>query len=201
MKALMLRDGPDRFGAVSVFLHWYIAATILFLLPSGLIIDYLGPHGPLKPLREDLTWWHMSFAVTAIPVFLFRVFWRVSSGKPVTHRQHWSLHLAAETVWRALLLLTVYQSFTGPLLELSHDEPVHWFGNVLISPPLPAWMSGLVPYLHDAHVYGAYAIGMLLSLHVIGALKHVVVDRDQVLRTMVIPGERQAVSRAAAPAE
>jgi cytochrome b561 len=197
---LLVKDTKTRFGLVSVLLHWYITATILFLLPSGLLIDYIGPHGPLKPLREDMTWWHMSFAVTAIPFFLFRIFWRVRSGKPTTHHQHWTLHLAAEAVWRFLLVMIVWQIFSGPALELSHEVPVHWFGLVLIEPPLPDWLMWYARYAHDGHVYGAYTIGTLLALHVAGVLKHQLIDRDNVLKAMLYPVD-PAARRGSAAAE
>jgi len=51
---LLVKDTKDRFGVISVLLHWYIAATILFLLLSGSTIHYVGVHGPLRPLRESL---------------------------------------------------------------------------------------------------------------------------------------------------
>jgi cytochrome b561 len=184
---LLLNDTKTRFGLVSVFLHWYIAAAILILLPVGLLILYLGPHGPLRSLRADLTWWHMSIGVTSIPFFLFRIFWRTRNGKPKTHYQHWALRFTADSVWRLLLVLIVWQIFSGPLLELSHDNPVHWFYINLIRPPLPSWLMPIEGYFHNAHVYGAFAIGALLVLHIGGALKHYIVDRDQVLQGMLRP--------------
>ena len=184
---LLVKDTKNRFGAVSVFLHWYVAAAIFFLLPTGLVIDYFGPHGPLRALRADLTWWHMSIAVTSVPFFLFRIFWRARNGKPMTHDQHWALKFTADSVWRLLLLLIVWQIFTGPLLELSHNNPVHWFYINLIRPPLPDWILVYQGYFYNAHVYGAYAIGGLLVLHVGGALKHHLVDRDEVLIRMLRP--------------
>lgn len=183
---LLVKDSKTRFGFVSVFLHWYVAATIFFLLPTGATILYLGPHGPLRPLREDITWWHMSFAVTAIPFFLFRIFWRLRNGKPKTHTQHWTLRLTADLVWRLLLVLIVCQVFTGPGLELAHQYEIHWFGVTLI--PVQSWIKpGATSFFHDAHILGATGIALLLVLHVAGALKHFVVNRDTVVQRILWP--------------
>ena len=181
---LLVRDTGARFGLVSVLLHWYVAMAVLLLLPAGLVILYLGPHGALRPLRADLTWWHLSIGVTSIPFFLCRIFWRLRHGKPKTSSQHWALSLTADTVWRLLLILLVWQMFTGPGLELSHGNTIHWFGITLI--PEQPWFT-YTSFFHDAHVYGACTIAGLLVLHIGGTLKHVLVDHDGVLRGMVWP--------------
>ena len=65
---LLIRDTRTRFGLVSVLLHWYVAIVILFiLLPTGLLIYFIGPHGALRPLRADITFFHQSVAITSIP--------------------------------------------------------------------------------------------------------------------------------------
>src|SRR5258706_8052601 len=79
---LLVKDTKTRFGVVSVLLHWYIAATILFLLLTGETMRYLGAHGPLRPFRESLAQLHMSFAITAVPFILYRIYSRLRSGKP-----------------------------------------------------------------------------------------------------------------------
>ena len=91
---LLIKDTRTRFGLISVLLHWYIAATILFLLLSGSGIHFLPVHGPLRPLRQSLTWWHMSFAVTAAS-FRFCI---ASVGASMPTRQAADSHpaLAAE---------------------------------------------------------------------------------------------------------
>jgi cytochrome b561 len=182
---LLVKDTKDRFGLVSVLLHWYIAVTILFLLLSGSTINFVGVHGPLRPLRESLAWWHMSFAITAAPFILYRIYWRLRFGKPKTHTQHPFFQFTADAVWRLLLLIVACQVITGPSRQLTRPEPLLWFGHTVIAPQ--AWMVADTNFLRRLHVYGAITIACLLVLHVGGALKHLIFDRDQVFRRMVWP--------------
>jgi hypothetical protein len=48
-------------------------------------------------------------------------------------------------------------------------------------------MVGDTNFLRRLHVYGAMTIAGLLVLHIGGALKHVIFNRDQVLKRMVWP--------------
>ena len=183
---LLVKDTKTRFGVVSVLLHWYIAATILFLLMTGETMRILGAHGPLRPFRESLALLHMSFAITAVPFILYRICWRLRYGKPKTHTQHWTLALTADTVWRLLLVAMVCQIITGPSRQLLRPEALKWFGFTLI--PVQRGLTGdYLEYFRRAHIYGAATIATLLVLHVGGALKHWVIDRDQVLQRILWP--------------
>jgi cytochrome b561 len=194
---LLVKDTKDRFGLVSVALHWYIALTVLFLLLSGATINFVGVHGPLRPLRESLAWWHMSFAITAAPFILYRIYWRLHFGKPKTHTQHPFFQFTADAVWRLLLLVIACQVITGPSRQLTRPEPLLWFGHTIIAPQ--AWMVGDTNFLRRLHVYGAMTIAGLLVLHVGGALKHVIFNRDEVLKRMVWPFAPKAEVGADAP--
>jgi len=183
---LLVKDTKTRFGVVSVALHWYIAASILFLLLTGETMRYLGAHGPLRPFRESLALLHMSVALTAVPLILFRIYWRFSSGKPKTHTQHWTLALTADAVWRLLLVAMVCQIVTGPSRQLLRPSDLKWFGITLI--PVPPNMTGdYLEFFRRAHIWGAATIAGLLVLHIGGVLKHVVINRDSVLQRMLWP--------------
>jgi len=183
---LLIKDTKNRFGLISVLLHWYIALTILFLLMTGTGIHFLPVHGPLRPLRQSLTWWHMSFAVTAFPLVIFRICWRIHYGKPKSHSQHWLLRSIADAVWVLLLIIMAAQIITGPSRQLTRPEDVQWFGISVVH--AQQWMAGnWSEFLRRLHFIGAMSIAGLLFLHVGGALKHLLIDRDHVLQRMLWP--------------
>ena len=59
----------------------------------------------------------------------------------------------------------------------------NWFA---IPSPLLA-MRNLHPLLEGTHTIAAYAIFPLVALHILGALKHALIDRDGVVRRMLVP--------------
>ena len=179
---LLVNDTRTRFGLVSVVLHWYVALAVLTLLSTGLVITSIGEHGALRPLRDDIAYFHMSIAMTSIPFFLFRIFWRIRSGMPETHDLHGAMKIIAEWVWRLLLFFIVWQITWGLLVESNH-----WFEIVFGRIRIPQFFEEQASYLEDLHRWGAFTIGTLLLLHIGGALKHHFIDRDRLLRNMVRP--------------
>jgi cytochrome b561 len=181
---LLIKDTRTRFGLISVLLHWYTAIVILgIMIPTGLLIYFIGPHGALRPLRADLTFFHQSIALTSIPFFLARIFWRVGNGKPKTYVQHPVLTLWAEISWRLLLVLIVWQMLTGPFIE-----QLNWFGiwdlGRINYPDALSWVSDNVETLH---LYGAFTLATVLFFHIGGALRHHFIVKDDVLRNMLRP--------------
>ncbi len=179
---LIIRDTKTRFGLVSIILHWYVAAAVLFLLTTGFVIYLIGAHGALRPLRDDIAYFHLSVAVTSIPFFLCRIFWRVAHGKPQTHSLRGVLKLAAGSVWRLFLLLLVWQMMWGIFLER-----LHWFEFVFFRIPQPQLFEAQAIYLENLHRWGGFTIAALLVLHIGCAMKHYFFNRDQLLQNMVRP--------------
>jgi cytochrome b561 len=194
---LLIKDTRTRFGLISVLLHWYVAIAVLgILIPTGLLIYFIGPHGALRPLRADITFFHQSIALTSIPFFLARIFWRAANGKPKTYIQHPVLTFGAEVSWRLLLILIVWQMLTGPFIE-----QLNWFGLVDLGrinyPDALSWVSDNVETLH---LYGALAIATVLFFHVGGALRHHFIVKDSVLRNMLWPVVPDAPANETQPA-
>jgi len=179
---LIVKDTNTRFGLVSVILHWYVALAVLTLLSTGLVIYLIGAHGALRPLRDDIAYFHLSIAMTSIPFFLFRIFWRITNGMPQTHDLQGVAKFAADWVWRLLLFLMIWQMTWGIFLEA-----LHWFEFEFFRIRQPLIFDEQAVYLENLHRYGGFAIGTLLVLHIAGALKHYLIDRDRLLQNMVRP--------------
>jgi cytochrome b561 len=74
---------------------------------------------------------------------------------------------------------------TGYLIPWTNGQPLDVFG-VGIPSPLPS-MSGLHGVVRGLHDVVGEAFVPLLLLHILGALKHAVIDRDGVLTRMFRP--------------
>jgi cytochrome b561 len=179
----MWRDTQTRFGLVSVLLHWINAAFVIALIVIGLMVWPL----PRGPGRSGLLHLHVSLAMTAMPFVVARVIWRLRHGKPRTVEQPKALKLLAEAVWRVLMACLVLQMISGPLLVWLHGRPIEIFGLVSLPTPFAAndgLHEALIKPLHQA--VAVILIGVL-GLHLLGALKHLLWDRDGVVTRMVWP--------------
>ena len=88
---------------------------------------------------------------------------------------------AVQVAQAELLVCIVCQIVTGPFIGLLHQKPLHIFGVVTVIPATFGRNNALFAFMYQTHWIAAIAIGALLFLHVGGALKHYVIDRDGVL--------------------
>ena len=181
---MIVTDTRDRYGLVSVVNHWLTVVLMLTLLVIGLQFEDL-PRGPERAMLQDL---HVSIGVAALLYFLFRLGWRANQGfpAPVAAAAGWQ-ETAARLVHRLLMLDLLVLMVSGPLTPWSVAQPLSVFGLFALPSPLPR-----LPALHQVFevvhkVAGKPVFFVLLGLHVLGVLKHAIIDRDATLRRMLWP--------------
>jgi cytochrome b561 len=196
---MLVRDTKDQYGLVSVLLHWIIALGVVVLLVTG-TIGFVEGRGPF---RTAILNFHLSLASVLAPLILFRLYWRLKSGKPKLPPQHPALDGLAAAVWRLLLFGMVAQLLTGPQLSWLHAHPIGIVGFAEIQSPYPPLTQETIDRAHAVakfiHASVGFSIAGLLILHVLGALKHAIVDRDGILVRISKPGARARVAAAALP--
>ncbi|MDR3376797.1 MAG: cytochrome b/b6 domain-containing protein [Ancalomicrobiaceae bacterium] len=185
----MWRDTRTGYGIVSILLHWGGAAVVIVVWVLGKRIGY-HPSGPQWDAAENL---HAAVATLALVIIVPRIVWRllqpatpaVASNPPLLNL------LAALVKWGLLLALTV-MIVTGPLAIWSGPSAAIDLFGVSIPSPLPS--SFAERYHHSiwpVHVLASKVVLALVALHVAGALKHLVVDRDGVFRRMLVPAKNE----------
>jgi cytochrome b561 len=162
-------------------LHWAIAVLILVLIPLGWYmvgLDYL------HPWSHDALALHKALGMVVLPLAVIMIYWRFAGRRTRTtgSRKPWEAR-AAEITHHLLYLLMLVLPATGYIISTSAGAGISIFGFF----DLPAVLPKSVP-LRDAaisvHYYFAYAGLGLIALHVAGALKHHVIDRDDTVRQM-----------------
>lgn len=129
---------------------------------------------------------HVSVGVITLVFVVARIVWRVSQGTQPDANTSRALNIAAALVQWGLLAALVVLMMTGPLLTWGMGQPLRIFDWLTIPsplPPLPQWHGAL----EQTHTLATYAMLALLALHILGALKHAVIDRDGVLQRMLVP--------------
>ncbi len=190
----MLRNTRETYGLVAQLLHWATAALIIVLLPLGVFMydlpDSSGAEVAYKAWFYSL---HKTLGVTVFTVAVLRIIWAVFQPHPrPLHADRKLESLAAQTVHWMLYGAIICMPLTGWLHHSASEgfAPIWW--------PLPQDLP-LVPKnpqlamaLGVTHYFTAILLGLALVLHIGGALKHVVIDKDATLRRM-IPGSQKSV--------
>lgn len=177
--SLQCNDTADSYGVVSRFNHWLGAALVLTLLGVGLYFEDM-PKGPDKLFWLKL---HISIGALAFPLLAFRVEWRLGSTSPRPFPQPATLQYLTHAVHAVLLLGIATLIVSGPLAVWTGGRPIEVFGWFALPSPTGE-MHDLHELLETGHVVTAKVVLIAIILHVVGAAKHMMLDRKG-LRRMV----------------
>ncbi len=177
----MIRDTSRNFGLISIVLHWFVAAMIIALWFDGQALE----HGATPAGRAQ----HFAWGMVAGLFILARVLWRLSSGNPEPLGASPLLNAIAKYVKLALLIDMVVMIFAGVLSVWLMGRSIDVLGAFVLPSPFAA-NHDLHEVFQKAHSLSSNLMIPLVGLHVLGALKHLVIDRDGTFGRMIWPARR-----------
>lgn len=152
---------------------------LFFVFPLGLYMAGL----PLSPLKLKLYSWHKWAGVTIFMLVALRIIWRIGHKPPApVPMPRWQA-LAAEAVHYLLYGLLVAIPLSGWLMSSAKGFQTVWFG-ILPLPDLVGKNKELGDVLHEAHELLNYTMLLLFGVHLVAALKHQFIDKDNLLSRM-----------------
>lgn len=179
-----LANSEEEYGLIARLFHWLIAVIIIGLLPMGLFMSGMEN----SPLKFEIFALHKSFGLLVFFLGVGRIVWRFLSPPPdhlETH-EHWEVTLAsAAHFW--LYVCIIGMPLSGWLMSNAAEFPVPFFG--LQMPQLIGKDENLSGFFGQTHEILAYTLLFVLGLHVAGALKHHVLDKDETLQRMTLKSE------------
>lgn len=167
-------------------LHWIVALFMISLLAVGIYMAETSAYN-LYPI-------HKSMGVIALIFVLWRVVWRIKNGwpKPVSvYKKH--EQLLSKLIHWVLIIGTLLMPISGIIMSGMGGHGVSVFGLELIAAnhaldnpkqvvPINA---GLANAAHSMHGILGNVLIAAIVLHVVGAWKHHLVDKDNTLRRML----------------
>ena len=169
------------YNLYAVILHWLIAGLILFMIFLGW---RLGDHDSMRLSRVNL---HKSVGISILLLSLVRLGLRLAyKAPPEPPMPKWQLW-AAKALHVGFYIVMIGMPLTGWLMVSTSAREIPFF--------LWHWPHLPVPQNHATHeffegLHGLIAkliIYVMVPLHVLAALKHQFVDKDEVMQRMV-PG-------------
>ncbi|NSY36901.1 cytochrome b/b6 domain-containing protein [Leisingera sp. ANG59] len=187
----------SSYGSVAKGFHWLTALLIFSAFPLGYFANGLaheiespGFDGSQAVIERAtlLFSMHKTIGVAVFFTALLRILWALSQPKPgLLHPGRKAEALAAEMVHWLLYGSLVAVPLTGWIHHAATTgfAPIWWpFGQSLPLVPKSEQVAGFFGSLHWLLVW---TLAVALALHIAGALKHHVIDRDATLRRM-LPG-------------
>ena len=176
-----MNGSPQRYTATAIALHWAVALLIFGAFAIGLYAVAL----EVSPQKLKLYSWHKWIGVTVALLVVARLAWRLWHPAPALPpgMARWEQFVASGT-HVVLYVLLFALPITGWLMSSAAGFPVVYFG-VLPLPDLVAKNKELADVLKTVHYWLNKTLLVLIVLHVAAALKHHVLDRDDVLTRML----------------
>ena len=179
-------DTKDKLSPLTISLHWAVALVMIGMIAVGFYMASTEAWA-LYPI-------HKSIGVLIFFVVLVRIVWRIKNGWPITVGDAARVQLiAAKIVHWVLILGTLFMPLSGMLMSAAGGHGIEVFGLELIAMnPDPANQGEVLAHIpalaslgHEVHELLGLALVGAVVLHVIGALKHHILDKDITLTRML----------------
>ncbi len=183
--ALRLANSTERFGLVSLALHWVMALLVIALFALGFY---------MTGLEYTDIWYHSapefhkSFGLLLFLLVLFRLGWRLGSVMPAfVPMPRWESS-AALAVHRLFYLLLLAIPVSGYLISTADGRGIEFFGLFEV-PALISGVEGQEDAAGAVHLILAFSIIGLTGLHTAAACKHHFIDKDSTLKRIFGSGK------------
>jgi cytochrome b561 len=178
----MVKNTPSAWGPPANLLHWLSALLIIFLIVYG----WWMTHEVERSGRFAAYQFHSLIGYYAFVVVALRLGWRAFNPTPALPTDSLAWERAAAHASHALLyVLTVALSLTGWLMAGLGRRTIE---AKIFGLPVPLLSRtpdrALHDLLEDAHRVMAYVLLALIVIHVVAALRHHIVKKNDVLRRM-----------------
>ena len=173
------------YGTLARWLHWLVAALVICLIPTGLVMARLDP----GDTQDRLFVLHESFGLTVLGLMLLRTANRLRAPpRPAAQLTETERRLSL-SVHRALYVLLLATPIVGWLALSAYGLGPSFYG-IGHGPALLAKDEPLSETLFHWHLAGGLLIAALISLHIAGAVSHARRD-DGLIARMSLFGSRK----------
>ncbi len=179
-----MRNDNNKFTGMTIFLHWFIGIAIIALIAVGL---YMSEYEvwDLYPI-------HKSVGVILFVFILYRVIRRLIRGWPEPVGQY-AKHevILSKIIHWVLLIGTLMFPISGMMMSGAGGHGIAVFGFELLASNYNAAGEAIAlnPTLaeagHETHEILGTVMMIAIALHIIGAWKHHLVDKDDTLKRML----------------
>ena len=178
---MVILNKRDRYGWGMIGLHWVVAITVFGMFGLGIWMVDLGYYDTWYKKGPDL---HRSIGVLLLGAMLLRLAWRLLNPPP---RQEASLsrweRTAGTLVHGCFYMMIVLIACTGYFITTADGRSLQVFDWFAI-PAVTLGLDNQEDLAGEVHWYLAVVMMVLVSAHVLAALKHHFVDHDHTLLKM-----------------
>ncbi len=184
---MRLYNSKIAYGWISIALHWIAAIGVIWLYFLGENIEHAKEAGLPRAEVAGMVNYHAAIGALFFLFLAGRVISHYVQRQPAKPDQHRYLNLLSSAVMHLFLLMIAIQIVTGPLVIWTRPAAIDVFGWFSVPSPFTTRNSGLHELAEEIHALAPNLFWPLLGLHVAGAVKHLVFDKERTSLRIVRP--------------
>ncbi len=172
----------NSYNKTAILLHWLVAIILMAQFLIGLdMVDI--PKGPDSPRAF---WFniHKSVGILLGCLILFRLYWRLRSGVPESPvgSPTWE-RIAANLSHKLLYFCMILMPISGLVGSLFSKYDLLFLG--IKVPKLFEHDAFIKEFMTNTHQWTAYIFLAIICVHILAAVKHLVIDCDGIFERMM----------------
>lgn len=182
---MQLKNTGASYGWAAIALHWIAAIGVIWLYFLGENIEHAKQDGLPRGEIVSMIRFHASVGMAFIVFLAARIVSHIAQRQPAPPAQAKYLRWLSKTVMWLFLLMIGVQIITGPLIYWTRPAAIPFFGLFSIPSPFGDGNEAAHEVLETIHAFAPNLFWPLIVLHVAGAAKHLLIDRDDTVRRML----------------
>ncbi|MEO8964208.1 MAG: cytochrome b [Gammaproteobacteria bacterium] len=175
----MLKNSQTTYGSVAKFFHWLIFLLVLVMIFVGYFMDDVAN----EATREDVVNIHKVTGITILCLMALRLLWMLINPKPSLPGTAVWERIAERTVHWLLYAVLIAMPICGWVGSVAAGYIPHFFSFKFALPiPKSKAIDDLAFSIHNTL---AIVIITVVSIHILAALYHHVIKKDNVLLRMM----------------
>lgn len=179
-------DTQEKLSFNTILLHWVVGIMMIGLIATGVYME--------ENEAFAIYPWHKSFGMVIVLFVVLRVLWRIKNGWPLPVSDYTSFEkILSRIVHYVLIIGSVLMPMSGFIMSALGGHGVELFGLELVArnpdPANPkeviALNESLADFGQNMHGLGGKLLIIAVLLHIVGAFKHHLVDKDGTLRRIL----------------
>lgn len=189
---MTIKNTPQRYGAMSKTLHWLIFALFIYQFLTAEIMHALVAGVPESNVygvgKYAMYGWHKSVGMVLLLLALLRVTWVIYSPIPKLPSTLSKVDRVVANSAKLLLYgIILAMPISGYVMSMAGGHGITMFGALSV-PNILGENKALAGLAHEVHEYVAYATYAVVGVHILAALMHHYVKKNDILLRMLPTG-------------
>ncbi|QUM88721.1 cytochrome b [Moritella sp. 36] len=173
-----MQNEVSKHSKKTVIFHWLVGLSMITVLIMGMYM--------VENKVYSLYYWHRSLGLSLFIFAIYRLILRVKEGLPKPKLSYTKIEKNLSRLVQILLLAsTILMPISGILMTTMNGFGLILFDLVFVTPTPDPINSMLGDLSKTIHVTCGWIMAGTLLLHVSGAMKHHIIDRDDTLKSML----------------